>query len=111
MLPGSDQGVQGVLLLGAAVEAAQPGVAVVVVIVPGAEELLPGVRQLEARGQAGGQPLGRQRRLERGRGGALGVRLRGDQGVQVTRDPRGGGACRAGSEMNHHYPESLMMVM
>ena len=56
------------MLLGAAVEAAQTGVAVVVVIVPGVEELLPGVRQLEARGQAGGKPLGRQRRLERGRG-------------------------------------------
>ena len=77
------QGVQAVLLLGAAVEAAQPRVAVVVVIVPGAQELLPGVRQFEARGQAGGQALGWERGLE-GRGGrGLGVRLRGDEGVQV----------------------------
>lgn len=93
----SHQGVQGVLLLRAAVEAAQPGVAVVVVIVPGCQELLPGVRQLEARGEAGGQALGRQRGLERGGGRGLGVRLGGDEGVQVTGDAGGGGPGGAGS--------------
>ena len=69
------------MLLGAAVEAAQPSVTVVVVIVPGAQELLPGVRQLEARGQTGGQALGRQRGLEGGGGGGLGVWLWRDEGV------------------------------